>query len=85
MKILQVPQGYYGDLSGMSALDAFAMFTLDDMIFQRRNPKAVPFHRPWWHELEVKDGDSAPWGFVWYRTDDDGKLQMHSASYDSSG
>lgn len=85
MKILQLPQGYYHDLTGMSALDAVAMFAMDDLTFLERNPQCRPYHRQSWHELDAKDSETAPWGYEWYTTDPDGRLQRHSAHYDSSG
>jgi hypothetical protein len=85
MKILQLPQGHYGDLTGMPELEAIAQFVVDDLTFLERNPQCAKYHRQLWRELDVKDTATAPWGYEWYVTDEDGRLQFHSADYDSSG
>ena len=85
MKILQLPQGHYGDLTGMSMLNAVAMFTVDSLAFLAKHPQCQPYHHPLWRELEAKDSETAPWGYEWWLVNEDGKLQRHSAYYDSSG
>jgi hypothetical protein len=61
------------------------MFIDDGLNFLKRFPQCRPYHHPIWLELDAKDTETAPWGYQWYTTDADGKLQMHSAHYDSSG
>jgi hypothetical protein len=85
MKILQLPQGYYGDLTGMPELEAIAEFVIQDLTFLERNPQCAKYHRKSWQEIEVRDTETAPWGYVWWTIDEDGKLRLHSAHYDSSG
>lgn len=85
MKVLQLPQGHYRNLTGMPEVEAVGMFVSDDLAFLEKHPDCKPYHRQLWQEIEVKDTEKAPWGCEWYRVDQDGNLQFHSADYDSSG
>lgn len=84
MTIIEVPQGYWGDMSGTSRDIALAIFKASDEEFLNAHPTCAPYHRPCWLEREVKDDAKAPWGYEWYRLDA-GILNFHSAQYDSSG
>jgi hypothetical protein len=84
MTILQLPQGYYGDLSGQSLGDTLQGFARDDAAFLLKYPQCRPYHRPFWHTRDVDDTQTAPWGHEWYAVGADGILQRHSAHYDSS-
>jgi hypothetical protein len=83
--VLELPQGYYADLTGMTWDDAMQMFKRDDEQFLRAYPHTRCFHRARCRELEVDETRTAPWGHEWYVADEAGKLRMHSAHYDSSG
>lgn len=85
MKILELPQGHYHDLSGLALVDVLAMCASDDAEFLDRNPQCRPYHRPTCHEREAADQDTAPFGYEWYIADAQGILQRHSQHYDSSG
>ena len=84
MTIIEITQGYYGDLTGTPKTEALAMFIQHDNEFLERNPQCKPYHRPAWREFEAPDNKKAPWGHEWYVVED-GVLRMHSAHYDSSG
>jgi hypothetical protein len=84
MTVLELPQGYYGDLSAMPLDDALAMFSHDDAAFLLKYPQCRPYHRPFWHKRDVADTQTAPFGHEWYEVGADGILQRHSAHYDSS-
>jgi hypothetical protein len=85
VRILQLPQGYYHDLSAMALDAALTMFAEDDAAFLRKYPQCRPYHRPFWHTwVDVEDSATAPWGHEWYQVGADGILQRHSAHYDSS-
>jgi hypothetical protein len=85
MTILEIEQGHYGDLTGMTRDEAVVMFAGDAEAFLEKHPSARRYHRTCWVELKVADTRTAPWGYVWYVIDADGLLKMHSAQYDSSG
>jgi hypothetical protein len=84
MTILELPQGYYRDLSGRTLVDVLLMFGQDDAAFLAKYPQCVPYHRPHWHTRTVEDTATAPWGHEWYQVGADGRLTRHSAHYDSS-
>jgi hypothetical protein len=84
MMILELPQGYYHDLSGESLVAVLQMFDQDDAAFLLKYPQCRPYHRPFWHKRDVEDTQTAPWGHEWYQVGADGILQRHSAHYDSS-
>lgn len=85
MTIIQIPQGYYSNLDGISKDDAVASFIQNDAAFLARNPSCIPYHQPSWRELMVPEDRTAPWGHEWYVVDEAGALRRHSAQYDSSG
>lgn len=84
MRVIELPQGYYGDLDGMPETEALGLFVSSDLAFLDTHPQCKPYHRPSWRELDVEDSQSAPWGYVWYTTNAAGVLQFHSATFDSS-
>ncbi len=84
MRVLELPQGYYRDLTGTTLVQALLMFDKDDSEFLQRHPQCVPYHRPAYRIRLVESAASAPWGHEWYRVDADDKLIFHSAHYDSS-
>ena len=84
MTILEVAQGHAADLTGMAWDDAVRMFREQDEAFRAKYPANSYPYQPW-HERQVIDGASAPWGYEWYCEDADGLLKLHSAHYDSSG
>lgn len=83
MTILELAQGHFSDLTGMTWADAVQMFRQQDEAFRAKYP-ATAYHYQPWHEREVQNGATAPWGFEWY-IEQDGLLRLHSANYDSSG
>jgi hypothetical protein len=84
MTIIQIPQGYWNDLSGTSQAEALEAFVKADAEFLQRHPQCAKYHRPSWVVLEdVPEHKTAPWGHEWYAVVND-SLQMHSADYDSS-
>ncbi len=85
MRIIELHQGYYSDLSGVPHATALLMFTAGDADFLARNPKCALYHRPSWREFEARETETAPWGHEWWVVDTDGLLRLHSAYYDSSG
>ena len=85
MVVLQLPQGYYRNLTGMSLGKALVMFDQDDAEFLAAHPQCIPYHRPCWQKYQVDDAARAPWGHEWYLVQPDGTLIFHSAHYDSSG
>jgi hypothetical protein len=85
MTILEVQQGHYANLDGVTAVVALATFARNDAEFVAKFPIIAHHHRPCWREREVHDSETAPWGCVWYVVDEDGLLRTHSAQYDSSG
>lgn len=85
MTILELPQGYYADLTGMSWDDAMQMFQRDDAAFVAKYPSTNGYHRPCWREFDVEATATAPFGHEWYLEDEHGLLKLHSAHYDSSG
>ncbi len=85
MTIIEVPQGYWLDLTGTPRDVALASFAKHDAAFLAEHPSAAKYHRPSWREFEVGANDTAPWGYEWYAIDEAGLLKMHSAQYDSSG
>lgn len=84
MTVIELPQGYYRELTGMPVGEAMAMFKKFDDDFLRDHPSCAPFHRPSWREYAVPTHHTAPWGHEWYVVDEHGLLRMHSAQYDSS-
>lgn len=85
MNIIEVPQGYYGDLEGVPKTDAIDMFAAVDEAFLQKYPNARAYHSKSWREHEVPETSKAPWGYEWYRVDESGVLHWHSAHYDTSG
>lgn len=86
MRILELPQGYYTDLTGLPRVGVLEQFARDAAAFLEKFPGARPYHRPCWREFDVPDTTKrAPWGYEWYTVDDQGLLQSHSAQHDSSG
>jgi hypothetical protein len=85
MTIIEIPQGYYNDLTGVPKDEALDAFAQHDAEFLEKWPSARPYHRPSWREFEAPDDERAPWGYEWYVIDEAGLLKMHSAQYDSSG
>jgi hypothetical protein len=83
MTILELPQGYYTDLTGIKRHQALAIFAIDQKNFEHKYPHLAPVS-PCWHEYEVEDTKTAPWGYEWYTIDAAGVLKRHSAHYDSS-
>lgn len=84
MTVIELPQGYYRDLTGTRRDVALAQFAKDDASFLATHPQCKPFHRPRCVERDVRDDATAPWGYEWYVADARGVLFMHSAHYDSS-
>ena len=85
MTIIQIPQGYWNDLSGTSQAEALGAFVKRDAEFLQQHPQCAKYHRPSWVVLpDVPEHRTAPWGHEWYSVTEDGTLQMHSADYDSS-
>jgi hypothetical protein len=84
MTILELPQGHYADLSGMSLGMVLVMFDKNDADFLAKYPQCIPYHRPLWRKRDVADTATAPWGHEWYQVGADGRLTRHSAHYDSS-
>ena len=85
MIIIELPQGYYGDLTGTPKDEALAAFKAADDAFLAEHPDCAKWHRPCWREFEARENQTAPWGHEWYVVDEAGLLKMHSAQYDSSG
>jgi hypothetical protein len=84
MTVIELPQGHYPDLTGMTLDDVMQMFRRDDEAFVAKYPHTKQFHYPRYRQREVADTATAPWAHEWYAVDADGRLQMHSAHYDSS-
>jgi hypothetical protein len=84
MTVLELKQGYYRDLSGMTLADALVMMAEDDAAFLAKHPQCNPYHQPCWRQWDVGETETAPWGHEWYQVGADGILQRHSAHYDSS-
>lgn len=82
MTIIELPQGYYRDLSGTSKTDALAAFAKFEADYAAKHPNATPWQ--WWSELDVTDTATARFGYEWYRVDGAGVLRRHSARVDSS-
>ncbi len=84
MTVLEIAQGHYPDLTGMLWDDAIRMFQRDDAQFRAKYPASAYPYQPW-HERQVIESATAPWGYEWYIENAAGKLARHSAHYDSSG
>lgn len=85
MTIFEVAQGTCRNLDGRSAAEVVADLEQVDADFLTRNPSCAKWHRPSFRKLEVSEGKTAPWGYVWYQIDDNDMLRWHSAQLDSSG
>jgi hypothetical protein len=83
--VIQLPQGYWPNLSGTDKDRALSAFAAADKAFLVKHPQCAKYHRPSWREFDARESETAPWGHEWYVVDADGRLQMHSADYDSSG
>jgi hypothetical protein len=85
MRVLELPQGYYKNLTGTPLGQALVMFDKDDNEFLQRHPQCLPYHQPAYRIRLVASGENAPWGHEWYIVDADDKLVLHSYNYDSTG
>lgn len=85
MTVIEIMQGFYGNITGNEKGETLAQFARDDAHFLVNNPRCAAYHHPCWREREVPDTATAPWGHEWYIIDEAGRLKLHSAQYDSSG
>ena len=57
MRVLQLPQGYYRDLTGTPLVKALVMFDKDDTEFLQHNPQCLPYHRACWQVRQVRESE----------------------------
>lgn len=82
--ILELPQGRYRNLAGMTLVDALVLFHEDGAKFLRENPAAAKYYEPRWQVRHVAGETTCPWGHEQYNVGDDGLLSVRAFNHDSS-
>jgi len=82
--ILELPQGRYSNLAGMTLVDALVMFHEDGAKFLRENPSCAKYYEPRWQVRHVPPDTACPWGHEQYNVAEDGMLSVRAFNHDSS-
>jgi hypothetical protein len=87
LKILEVKQGYYKNLSGCKLSDVLAEFESFDRRMMEKAEKEGWKRYPsiWYMISEYDTRDKCPWGWHWYLINGDGTIKLYQEHLDSSG